>query len=56
MEISVSRKTHFNAAHRLNVPSWSDEKNNEIFHVVKIKNQPNRNFRCAGLMNLLLNN
>jgi 6-pyruvoyltetrahydropterin/6-carboxytetrahydropterin synthase len=31
MEISVSRKTHFNAAHRLNVPSWSDEKNKAFF-------------------------
>ncbi len=31
MEISVSRKSHFNAAHRLNVPQWSPEKNREVF-------------------------
>ncbi len=31
MRISVFRKAHFNAAHRLFIPSWSDEKNNEVF-------------------------
>lgn len=31
MEISVSRKSHFNAAHRLHVAHWSDEKNKEVF-------------------------
>jgi len=31
MIISVFRKAHFNAAHRLHVPSWSDEKNKTIF-------------------------
>lgn len=31
MEISVSRKSHFNAAHRLNVAHWSKEKNQEVF-------------------------
>jgi 6-pyruvoyltetrahydropterin/6-carboxytetrahydropterin synthase len=31
MRLSVYRKAHFNAAHRLFNPSWSDEKNNEIF-------------------------
>lgn len=31
MEISVSRKTHFNAAHRLNVAHWSEEKNKTFF-------------------------
>ena len=29
--ISVFRKAHFNAAHRLYNPSWSDSKNSEIF-------------------------
>ncbi|MBP6620532.1 MAG: 6-carboxytetrahydropterin synthase, partial [Leadbetterella sp.] len=28
---SVIRKEHFNAAHRLFNPEWSDEKNQEIF-------------------------
>ncbi len=31
MYISVVRKAHFNAAHRLHNPNWSDEKNTEIF-------------------------
>ena len=31
MEISVSRKTHFNAAHRLNVAHWNEEKNKTFF-------------------------
>ena len=30
-KISVIRKEHFNAAHRLFNPEWSDEKNQEIF-------------------------
>jgi 6-pyruvoyltetrahydropterin/6-carboxytetrahydropterin synthase len=31
MKVSVYRKAYFNAAHRLHVKSWSDEKNSEIF-------------------------
>ncbi|MCH7403098.1 6-pyruvoyl tetrahydropterin synthase family protein [Belliella kenyensis] len=31
MKVSVYRKEHFNAAHRLFNPKWSDEKNQEIF-------------------------
>ncbi len=31
MKIAVSRKEHFNAAHRLFNPDWSDEKNNLVF-------------------------
>ena len=31
MQIAVYRKAHFNAAHRLHVESWSNEKNKEIF-------------------------
>lgn len=31
MKIAVFRKAHFNAAHRLYVKSWSDEKNQEVF-------------------------
>jgi 6-pyruvoyltetrahydropterin/6-carboxytetrahydropterin synthase len=31
MYISVYRKAHFNAAHRLHNPKWSDEKNQEVF-------------------------
>ncbi len=31
MKISVYRKAHFNAAHRLHNPAWSDEKNQAVF-------------------------
>jgi 6-pyruvoyltetrahydropterin/6-carboxytetrahydropterin synthase len=31
MRASVVRKSHFNAAHRLHNPRWSDEKNKEVF-------------------------
>ncbi|HFB99579.1 MAG TPA: 6-carboxytetrahydropterin synthase [Phaeodactylibacter sp.] len=31
MKISVFRKAHFNAAHRLYVREWSDEKNAAVF-------------------------
>jgi len=31
MRIAVFRKAHFNAAHRLHIPEWSDEKNTEVF-------------------------
>ena len=30
-EVSVIRKEHFNAAHRLHNPEWSDELNEEVF-------------------------
>jgi 6-pyruvoyltetrahydropterin/6-carboxytetrahydropterin synthase len=31
MKVTVSRKAHFNAAHRLFVENWSDEKNKNLF-------------------------
>ena len=31
MEITVSRKAHFNAAHRLYNKNWSDDKNANVF-------------------------
>ena len=30
-KVAVYRKEHFNAAHRLHQPAWSDEKNEEVF-------------------------
>ena len=30
-KVAVYRQEHFNAAHRLNQPTWSDEKNAEVF-------------------------
>ncbi|MBC8757537.1 6-carboxytetrahydropterin synthase [Kordia sp. YSTF-M3] len=31
MKVTVSRKAHFNAAHRLYRPDWDDAKNKEVF-------------------------
>ena len=31
MKVTVNRRAHFNAAHRLYRPNWSDEKNEAIF-------------------------
>jgi 6-pyruvoyltetrahydropterin/6-carboxytetrahydropterin synthase len=31
MKVAVYRKEHFNAAHRLYNPSWSNEKNDQVF-------------------------
>ncbi|HTF17917.1 MAG TPA: 6-carboxytetrahydropterin synthase [Chryseolinea sp.] len=31
MRIKVSRREHFNAAHRLHNPEWSDEVNQQVF-------------------------
>ena len=31
MKVTVNRKAHFNAAHKLYRPDWSDKKNMEVF-------------------------
>lgn len=31
MKVSVFRREHFNAAHRLHNPAWSDERNRQVF-------------------------
>lgn len=31
MKVKVSRKEHFNAAHRLHNPAWSDQENQRVF-------------------------
>ena len=31
MQVTISRKAHFNAAHRLFNPNWNDERNYEVF-------------------------
>ena len=42
--ISVTRKSHFNAAHRLNNPKWSVEKNREFFGLCNNENYHGHNF------------
>ena len=44
MEVSVSRKSHFNAAHRLHVNAWSDEKNKAFFGTCNNKNFHGHNY------------
>lgn|SRR5690606_5991455 len=31
MKVTISRKAHFNAAHRLFNPNWNDQQNHEVF-------------------------
>ena len=31
MKVTVSRKAHFNAAHRLYIENWSDKENTKVF-------------------------
>jgi 6-pyruvoyltetrahydropterin/6-carboxytetrahydropterin synthase len=44
MKVSVSRKEHFNAAHRLANPAWSDEKNLQFFGKCSYPNYHGHNY------------
>jgi 6-pyruvoyltetrahydropterin/6-carboxytetrahydropterin synthase len=44
MKVKVSRRAHFNAAHRLFVKDWSDEKNMEVFGVCSNSNYHGHNY------------
>ncbi|PHN04029.1 6-pyruvoyl trahydropterin synthase family protein [Flavilitoribacter nigricans] len=44
MRIAVFRKAHFNAAHRLYRPDWSDERNFEVFGVCSNNNYHGHNY------------
>ena len=44
MKVAVYRKEHFNAAHRLHNPEWSDEKNAAIFGKCNNKNYHGHNY------------
>jgi 6-pyruvoyltetrahydropterin/6-carboxytetrahydropterin synthase len=44
MQVSVSRKSHFNAAHRLNVAAWDEEKNREVFGACNNANYHGHNY------------
>ena len=44
MEITVSRKAHFNAAHRLHNKNWSDEKNLKVFGKCNYQNYHGHNY------------
>jgi 6-pyruvoyltetrahydropterin/6-carboxytetrahydropterin synthase len=44
MKVSVSRKEHFNAAHRLANANWSAEKNFEVFGKCSLPNYHGHNY------------
>lgn|SRR5690606_6634967 len=44
MKVSVSRRAHFNAAHRLNNPNWSSEKNSDVFGKCNLPNYHGHNY------------
>ena len=47
MKISVFRKAHFNAAHRLHNPNWSEERNREVFGVCNNPNYHGHNYELT---------
>lgn len=44
MKVAVYRKEHFNAAHRLHNPEWSDEKNQRVFGLCNNPNYHGHNY------------
>ncbi|MFN3916581.1 MAG: 6-pyruvoyl trahydropterin synthase family protein [Flavobacteriales bacterium] len=44
MIVTVSRKAHFNAAHRLHNPTWNAEKNKAVFGVCNNENYHGHNY------------
>lgn len=44
MRVAVFRRAHFNAAHRLYNPNWSDEKNQEVFGLCNNPNYHGHNY------------
>lgn len=47
MKVKVSRKEHFNAAHRLFNPAWSDEKNDTVFGKCNNPNYHGHNYELV---------
>ncbi len=48
MIVTVSRQAHFNAAHRLFRPDWSEEKNNQIFGLCNNPNFHGHNYELIA--------
>ena len=44
MRISIFRKEHFNAAHRLHNPRWSQEKNQKVYGLCNSPNYHGHNY------------
>ena len=55
MRVTVCRKEHFNAAHRLHNPQWTDEKNARVFGLCNNPNYHGHNYelivRLTGAVN-----
>jgi 6-pyruvoyltetrahydropterin/6-carboxytetrahydropterin synthase len=47
MKVKVSRKEHFNAAHRLYNPAWSDEQNLKVFGKCSYPNFHGHNYELV---------
>lgn len=47
MRVSVFRKEHFNAAHRLYNPNWSDDKNDAVFGKCNNPNYHGHNYEIV---------
>ena len=43
-KVALFRKEHFNAAHRLHNPLWTDEKNEQVFGLCNNKNYHGHNY------------
>lgn len=46
-KVSVFRKEHFNAAHRLHNPDWSDEMNRKVFGLCNNPNYHGHNYELV---------
>jgi len=44
MKVAVFRKAHFNAAHRLHNPGWTQEKNQQVFGLCNNPNYHGHNY------------
>ena len=47
MKVAVYRKEHFNAAHRLHNPAWTEEKNQEVFGKCNNPNYHGHNYEIT---------
>jgi len=44
MKVTICRKSHFNAAHRIFNPAWDDRKNEEVFGLCSLPNYHGHNY------------
>jgi 6-pyruvoyltetrahydropterin/6-carboxytetrahydropterin synthase len=44
MKVTVCRKSHFNAAHRIFNPAWDERKNEEVFGLCSLPNYHGHNY------------